>query len=110
MSNPSPDRGSSESPQGRKGVPCHDPIQLADATTAKLQERLDAITTVWCEGDLEMLRLMAAQLAGAAVEHESELVRRSGEELGALANHDEANASLIAEKIEQVIRLCRCST
>jgi hypothetical protein len=103
------ERGPNDQPPGRKSIPVRDPIQLADRTTASLQDRLDSITIAWREGDLELLRVLAQQLATAADAHADQIVRRSGEELGALALHDEANAAMIADKIDQLIRLCRRS-
>jgi hypothetical protein len=109
MPNPSPQHEPGDQSAGRKGVPCRDPIQLADTTTAALQDRLDAITSAWREGDFELLRTLAQQLASTADERGDAIVRQSGEELGALAMHDEANASMIAEKIDQLTRLCQRS-
>lgn len=86
-----------------------DPIQLADATTSTLQERLDAITAAWRQGDLELLQTLARQLAAGPQGSLDPIVRRSGEELSALAMHDDANAAMIADKIEQLIRLCHRS-
>jgi hypothetical protein len=109
MQDPSPHREPGDESSGRKGLPCRDPVQLADTTTAALQDRLDAITNAWREGDIELLRTLAQQVASTASEHGDAIVRQSGEELNTLAMHDEANASLIADKIEQLIRLCRRS-
>jgi len=106
MPNPAPDNERKDEPVGRKGLPCRDPIQLADTTTASLQDRLDSITSAWRDGDLELVRTLAEQLASVANKQGDQIVQQSGEELGALAMHDEANAAMIADKIEQLIRLC----
>jgi len=109
MSNPTPDREPNDTPSGRGALPHRDPIRLADATTATLQARLDSITSAWREGDIQLVHSLAHQMAGAAKERGDVILRKSSEELGALAMHDEADASMITEKIEQIIRLCRRS-
>lgn len=109
MANQPPDRDPNDQSSAHSAPPHRDPIRLADATTATLQARLDSITHAWREGDIELVQSLAQQLAHVADEHGNMILRRGGEELGAMAMHDEADASMITEKIEQLIRLCRRS-
>jgi hypothetical protein len=109
MMNPPPDRDPNDKQRAHGALPHRDPIRLADATTATLQDRLDSITNAWREGDIALVQTLAQQLASSASDHGNAIVKRSSEELGALAMHDEADASMITEKIEQLIRLCRRS-
>lgn len=84
-----------------------DMAELVDYFVHELQERINSLQQAWSEGETDQLRRLAHQIKGAAGGYGFPSITAAAAELEQTLLAAEAESSTVAERLEELVSLCR---